>query len=347
MSTIRIGIVGLGANTRLRHVPGFRDCRDVEIIGVCNRSEASSQAAAQEMQIPKTYARWQDLVADDDVDAVVIGTWPYLHCEVTLASLAAGKHVLTEARMARNVSEARRMLVASEEHPALVTQIVPSPLGLRADRVVKRLLASGYLGELREAVVLGINDAAADPTIPLHWRQDAVLSGLNTLAVGILHETLVRWIPNPTRVIAQTQTFTKMRPDPETGVSREVETPDSARLLTEIPGGARGLYHLSSALYFAPPMQIQLYGSEGTLKCLFTPNDVLWGAQRGDSEMREIEIAADEAGGWRVEEEFIGAIRGESPVEFTNFSSGLDYMEFTEALSRSAIEARPIDLVER
>ncbi len=347
MSTIRVGIVGLGANTRLRHVPGLRACRDVEITGVCNRSEASTQRAATELQIPKTFERWQDLVADDEIDAVVIGTWPYLHCEVTLAALAAGKHVLTEARMARNVSEARRMLVASEEHPELVTQIVPSPFGLRGHRAMKRLLDDGYLGELREAVVLGINDSVADPATPLHWRQDAILSGLNMLALGIMHETLVRWTPNPTRVVAQSQTFTTTRPDPETGEACEVETPDSVRVLTEIPGGAQGLYHLSGALHFGPAVQIQLYGSEGTLKYQFAPEDILYGAQKGDSALSEIKIAQKEEGGWRVEEEFIGAIREEGPIEFTDFSHGLDYMAFTEAVSRSAIEGRPIDLIER
>jgi len=266
---------------------------------------------------------------------------------VTLAALAAGKHVLTEARMARNASEARRMLVASEDHPELVAQIVPSPFGLRAHRTMKRLLEEGYLGELREAVVLGINDSVADPAAPLHWRQDAILSGLNMLALGILHETLMRWIPNPTRVVAQAETFTKLRPDAETGEECEVETPDSVRVLTEIPGGALGLYHLSGALHFGPPTQIQLYGSEGTLKYQFAPEDVLLGGQRGDKELREIKVPEKEAGGWRVEEEFISAIREEGPIEFTDFSRGLDYMAFTEAVSRSAIEGRPIELIER
>ena len=72
MSTIRVGIVGLGANTRLRHVPGLRACRDVEITGVCNRSEASTAKAASEMEIAKTFQRWQDLIADDDIDAVAV-----------------------------------------------------------------------------------------------------------------------------------------------------------------------------------------------------------------------------------------------------------------------------------
>src|SRR5690349_13808533 len=100
MDTIRIGFVGLGANARLMHVPGFRACEDVEIVAVCNRRRESTEAAAREFGIPRTFDHWEDLVADPGVDAVVVGTWPYLHCPVTLAALAAGKHVMTEARMA-------------------------------------------------------------------------------------------------------------------------------------------------------------------------------------------------------------------------------------------------------
>ena len=52
-------------------------------------------------------------MADPDIDAIVIGTWPYLHCPITLAALEAGKHVLTEARMSMNAAEAHRMLAAA------------------------------------------------------------------------------------------------------------------------------------------------------------------------------------------------------------------------------------------
>ena len=62
MQTIRVGIIGLGANTRLRHVPGLRACRDVEIVAVCNRRPESTQAAAAEFNIPKTYVQWPKLV---------------------------------------------------------------------------------------------------------------------------------------------------------------------------------------------------------------------------------------------------------------------------------------------
>lgn len=335
METIRVGIVGLGANTRNRHVPGLRGCDGVEIVGVCNRTPESTKAAAAEFHIPKTYDRWQELTADPDVDAVVIGTWPYLHCEVTLAALEHGKHVLTEARMASSAAEARTMALAAERRPDLVTQIVPSPVGLVVDATVRRLTATGFLGELREFVVLGTTDAYASFDAPLHWRQSRRFSGCNMLTLGIMHETVTRWIAEPVRVFAQGQTFTPSRVDTATGRPGPVEVPDCVHVLTELPQGARGLYHLSGVAMHGPGFQVHLYGSEGTLKILTAPEETLWGARRGETELRPIPIPPDEAGGWRVEAEFVAAIRGEERVRFTDFSAGLRYMEFTEAVTRS------------
>ena len=342
MSTIRVGFVGLGANCRLRHVPGLREQEDVEIVGVANRSPESTKATAEEFGIPKTFERWEDLVADSEIDAVVVGTWPYLHCPITLAALEAGKHVLCEARMAMNVYEARRMLTAAGKHSKLVTQIVPSPFGFRAGAVVKERLAAGYIGTLREVVVLGTNDALADPETPHHWRQNAEYSGLNMLVLGILHETLIRWVPDPVRVMAQTQTYTKTRQ--VNGQPRPVETPDSVHVLTELPDGARGVYHLSSAIYHSTGMQIHLYGSQGTLKYELAPEDRLLGASKGDSTLAAIPIPDDQVSGWRVEEEFIRAIRGQERIKLTDLATGVRYMEFTEAVARSAQTGQAVSL---
>src|SRR6202035_1778435 len=100
----------------------LRAVDDVEIVAICNRRPASTSAVAREYGISRTYDQWQDMVDDAAVDAVVVGTWPYLHCPITLAALEAGKHVLTEARMSMDVAEARQMLAASRKHPQLVTQ---------------------------------------------------------------------------------------------------------------------------------------------------------------------------------------------------------------------------------
>ena len=345
-SPIRVGIAGLGANTRLRHVPGLRACDGVEITAVCNRTPASTEAAAREFNIPRTFGRWGDLVADSGIDAVVIGTWPYLHAPITLAALAAGKHVLTEARMAMNADEARRMLAASRARSDLVAQIVPSPIGLYVHQVMKELIASGFLGELREVVVIGTTDSLADPAAPLGWRQKAEYSGVNVLSLGILHETLIRWVPGPERVFAQAKVFIPQRPDPESGGAlRAVGTPDSVQVLTELPNGARGLYHFSGVARFGPGHQIHLYGSDGTLKFDASgERERLLGARTGDEQLREIPVPPDKAGGWRVEAEFVDAIRGRGTVQFTDLVTGVCYMEFTGAVSRSAREGRALDV---
>src|SRR4051794_4536958 len=114
---LRIGIVGAGQVARARHIPGFRALPGVKIVGVCNRHRESSRRVAREFDIPRVFESWEHLVDSDEIDAVVIGTWPYLHCPITLSALGAGKHVLTQARMAMNAREAQRMLDKSLEQP--------------------------------------------------------------------------------------------------------------------------------------------------------------------------------------------------------------------------------------
>ncbi len=340
--TLRVGLIGAGANTRLRHIPGLRALPDVEILAVCNRRPESTRAVAQEYGIPRTYDRWQDLVADRDLDAVVIGTWPYLHCPITLAALDAGKHVLTEARLSRNAAEAHRMLAAARQHPQLVTQVVPSPFGLKGEEVMRELLRAGFLGELREVHVFSRSGTLADPNAPLSWRQDGELSGCNMLTLGILHETLLRWVPPPVCVLAQTQAFTAERLDPETGVRRVVGTPDSVQVLTQLAGGARASYHFSGVTPYGQGMGIQLYGTNGVLWYDLS-TDRIRGASRsrGDTPgpaeaLPEIPIPANQARDWQVEADFVASIRQGAPVRYTSFETGVAYMEFTEAVARSA-----------
>lgn len=345
LQSLRVGIVGAGANTRLRHIPGLRSQAGVEIVGVVNRSPQSTERVALEFAIPQTFSSWQDLVAAPDIDAVVIGTWPNLHCEVTLAALAAGKHVLCEARMARNLAEAQQMAEAARANPHLVAQLVPSPLGLECGETVSHLIKSHYLGDLREVIVLGANDQFWDYSKPLHWRQDAEISGNNILTLGILHETLLRWVPGPVRVMAQAELFEPNRPVPSESRYAEVTIPDSLQVLTELQGGARAIYHLSGAILFGPGMQIHLYGSRGTIKIDFNQSpERVWCGRAGDSSLEELEIPAEDRGSWQVEAEFIQAIRGERKVKLNDFATGLRYMEFTEAVALSLEQEQPVEL---
>ncbi len=140
---LRIGIVGAGRVVRERHLPGFRALRGVRVVAVCNQRRESSGRIAREFDIPKVHGTWESLIDDDDVDAVVIGTWPYVHCPITLAALDAGKHVLTQSRMAMNAREAQRMLDRSLECPDLATMVVPASYGLVGDAFMRSLIADG------------------------------------------------------------------------------------------------------------------------------------------------------------------------------------------------------------
>lgn len=347
---LRVGLIGAGANTRSRHIPGLLALPDVHIVAVCNRRPESTLAVAREYNIPRTYSHWEELVADPDIDAIVIGTWPYLHCPITLAALAKGKHVLTEARLAMNAAEAHRMLAAARQHPNLVTQVVPSPFGLKGNDIMQELIGAGFLGELREVHVFSMNAALADPAAPLSWRQDLALSGFNMLTLGILHETLMRWVPPPIRVLAQVHAFLPSRIDPQSGVRRPVGTPDSVQVLAVLENGARVTYHFSGVTPFGQGMGIHLYGTEGVLH-YDLQTDRIRGAsvKRGHkagqaAELVEIDIPAERAGRWRVEEEFAEAIRGGAAVRLTDFATGVGYMEFTEAVARSAEREEPVEL---
>src|SRR5215218_7513464 len=174
--TIRVGVVGAGGNTRLHHIPKLKKIEGVEIVTVANRSRASSEKVAQEFGIPRVSENWQAVVNDSGIDAVVIGTWPYMHCPITLAALEAGKHVLTEARLAMNSSEARQMLAASRARPNLVTQVVPGPATFAADPMVMHLLNEGYVGEL-QSMDLKIPSGFMNREAPMHWRMDREFSG--------------------------------------------------------------------------------------------------------------------------------------------------------------------------
>lgn len=349
-TTLRVGIVGAGGNTRLKHIPGLLAEPGVEILAVCNRRAESTEAIAEQFGIPRKYGTWEQLLDDSDLDAIVIGTWPYLHCPITLAALQRGLHVLTEARLCMNADEAQAMFEAAQAHSHLVTQVVPSPFGLKGQAVMADLLSSGFLGELREVQVTAVNSTLSEPSTALSWRQDATLSGYNMLTVGIIQETLMRWAPPPVHVQAQAHAFIPTRIDPTSGVRRPVGTPDSVQILAQLEGGARASYHFSGVAPFGESASITLYGSEGVLHYDLI-EDRISGASRkttpGPLQMRslpEIPIPREKEGRWQVEHDFVQAIRHGTPIEFTTFARGVAYMQFTEAVVLSAEEGVVVNL---
>ena len=340
--TIRVGFVGAGNNTRRRHIPGFQKQPGVELVAVANRTKESGERVAREFELTRVYENWRDLVRARDVDAVCIGTWPSMHCAITVAALEAGKHVLCEARMAMDAAEGRRMLAAAHRAPHLVTQLVPAPHTLEVDATLRALLAEGYAGEVLAVELQAAQGQFVEPEAPLHWRQDVTLSGLNILNMGIWYEAMMRWLGPARRVAAMAKVAVPRRRDGG-GAWHDVRVPDHVDLLAQLEAGGVAHLRFSSVTALAPPSEVWIFGTDGTLR-LEADAKRLSGGRRGDRELTEIPIPAERRIGWRVEEEFVSAIRGRERVSRTTFEDGVCYMEFTEAVARSIALGQAVDV---
>jgi predicted dehydrogenase len=205
------------------------------------------------------------------------------------------------------------------------------------------MIEDGFLGALRELHVTGMNADLADPLAPIGWRQRARYSGFNMLTLGILHETAARWTAPATRVWAWALKTIPERFEPESGERVRVGTPDSVQVVTTQADGSRGLYRLSGVTWHAPGLWIEMYGSHGTIRYDLSKDRIL-AARRDESELRELAVPEEIRGRWRVEEEFVAAIRGEEHVRRSTFADGVGYMQFTEAVARSSRHQIPVDL---
>jgi predicted dehydrogenase len=332
-SIVRVGLIGAGANVRAIQIPGFRRVPGCEVVAVANRSLESSQRVADEFEIPRAYGNWEELLDDDSVDAVLIGTWPYMHSTLTLAALERGKHVLTQARMANTAQEARDMLAASRRHPDLVCQLVPTSQSYRIDNVLKRMIGDGYLGEILSVEIQRLQTRFADFGGDLDWRHDQEFSGYNLMTIGASYESTMRWLGRGNRVMAMSKVHVPNRRGADGRLST-VTLPDHVDVLYELANGAQVHMRASETTGLSAGNQTWIYGSEGTIHVDRRQN--VFAGRRGDSELSEIPNPQGEQASYRVEEEFINAIRGEEEVTMVPFETGVHYMEWTEAVYRSS-----------
>ncbi len=242
--------------------------------------------------------------------------------------------------MAMNAQEAHEMLAAAQALPDLVAQLVPSPLSFGVDKTIGRLIAAGYVGTPLSLEVTGRPGTFPDPGAPLHWREDVELSGRNVMNLGIWYETVMRWIGEATSVVASGRVVVPSRMD-AAGAATPIRIPDHLDVIAGMECGAQAHFQFSNVTGILAANRATLFGDEGVLRL---EGGKLLGGRREDTTLHPIDIPAGEAGHWRVEEEFIGAIRGEEEVTLTDFATGTKYMEFTEAVWLSIEQGRWITL---
>jgi len=333
MDVIRIGFIGLGGICRQRHVPGLKRIAGIEFRAVCNSSRASSEKAAAEFGIPKIYEQWEDLVQADDIDLVLIGAWPYLHHDASIAALKAGKHVFCQARMARNAQEAQRMYTAAQTAKTLTAGLCPVPFGLRYDRTMTRLLQEGTLGSIRLVNVHSLSPLWIDPAAPVNWRKNHHLSGLNMQTLGMYIEVIHRWFGLTTRASAETFLYTPVRKNTD-GTDFKIEIPDQILARTDVGTDLPVTYEISGVSALARET-IDIYGDRAALHYDVASDSLYLYTQNKRVPVTPLPEEEYDLDNWRVEEDFINAIRQGLPYH-PDFKDGLNYMQVIQAIYDSA-----------
>ncbi|MEV6490038.1 Gfo/Idh/MocA family oxidoreductase, partial [Actinoplanes sp. NPDC051633] len=224
---------------------------------------------------------WRSLIDRDDIDLIDVCTPGDTHAEITLAALAAGKHVLCEKPLANSVAEAREMAAAAA---SAQTRGVRAMCGFNYRRVpavalMRQLIEAGRIGTIRHVRAVYLQDWIVDPEFPLVWRLRKELAGSGALGdIGAHIVDLTQFVTGQriASVSALTETFVRERPLPaesaglaasSNGTARgEVTVDDAALFLARLDGGAVATYE---ATRFATGrkngLRVEINGSEGSL----------------------------------------------------------------------------------
>jgi predicted dehydrogenase len=327
---LRIGIVGAGNIVRTRHLPALKKHPEVEIVAVSNSTyESSEKFCGENLPHATPMRNWPELVALPDLDIIWIGTPPYMHSAVTISALEAGKHVFCQARMAMDLAEAEEMLAASKRYPELVTMLCPPPFGLRADLLVKKILAESYIGPAHHVRLQSFTGNYLDVDAPAHWRQKIEISGLNVLTLGIYVEVLQRWLGDITGVFARGKIIHPNRQ------GYEVIIPDLLTVLCSFENGAEGVLEFSGINAFGEGDRLEIYGSAGTLTYDFD-SDVVQTGKLGDKALHVVDLPSELAREWSVEDDFLAAVKSKGRIRpRPDFEEGVRYMRVVQAVADS------------
>jgi predicted dehydrogenase len=244
----RFGVLGASHFALNKMIPAMQAAGDTPVVAIASRDATKAAEAARALGIARTYTRYEDLLADPDVDAVYTPLPNHLHVPWAERAAAAGKHVLVEKPVALGAAEARRLLAARDAHKVLIgeaamTRVHPRWLAAR------ELVRKGKIGQLGAFVGSFGYDLSA--------RRDNVrfapeMGGGVLLDVGFYPVTMSRFCfdDEPTAVSAA------MAHDAQAGV--DVMTSAVLRF-------PRGHAIFTCGMQFAPEQRAQLLGSKGHL----------------------------------------------------------------------------------
>jgi predicted dehydrogenase len=147
MEPVRWGIVST-ADINRKLLAGAAESPAVEVAAVGSRDRARAEEFARRHGIPRAYGSYEELLADEDVEAVYIPLPNTMHCDWSIRAVEAGKHVLCEKPMSRRPADVERAFDAAERCNRLLSEAFMYRHHPQADKV-KALVEDGAVGELR------------------------------------------------------------------------------------------------------------------------------------------------------------------------------------------------------
>lgn len=292
---LRVGVIGTGFGATVQ-IPAFQQCDETDVIAVCSARRERADAAAAQFGLPHAFTDYHEMLQLDDLDAVSIVTPPYLHHEMALAALAAGKHVLCEKPFAVDVAEASEMYEAAQRSGR--TAMVAHEFRFSPQRAYAAyLIQDGYVGEVRQVDVSVYmrGRAGGGGARPWTWQAErgrggGMLGGLGSHYIDMLRA----WLGEVDSLRGHLRTLSPERVMPETGEMRMAETDDAFGFTARFASGAWATMSASQAFIAGPGAQVSIYGREGTLVLRQgrdpnpPTNANVFGARRGETEVQEL-----------------------------------------------------------
>jgi predicted dehydrogenase len=251
---LRIGLVGCGFMGRT-HTNGYKRVGDFfpaleyspVLRSVCARNEEKVRTFADQWGYESVETDWKALVARKDIDAIDICTPNDTHAEIAIAAAAAGKMILCEKPLARNLAESRGMVDAIEK-AGVANTVWYNYRRLPAVTLARQLIELGKLGKIFHYRANFLQDWTINANLPQGgeglWRMDAAVSGSGVLGDLLSHciDTAM-WLNGGIKeVTAMTETFIKERVHQLTGKMQQVTIDDACSFLCRFSNGSLGLF---------------------------------------------------------------------------------------------------------
>jgi predicted dehydrogenase len=302
VNTIRWGLVGAGDIAEKRVAPALSSTRDSKLVAVSRGRAELAEEFARRFGAPRWYATWEEMLRDEEIDAVYVATPVHLHAPITIAAAEAGKHVLCEKPMALDVAECDRMIAAAEASGVKLGIAYYRhfyPLVAR----IRELLASGAIGAPIVAQINAFEHFDPAPGHPRAWLLDPERAGGGPMFDFGCHriEVLLDLL-GP--LASLESTLTRVR------LAREVEDTGSAILRFDAgPLATLTVTHAAAE----PQDTLHIFGSEGSIHVprLSGAELHLW---HGGTETVELHPAPDNLHQPLVEQFVRAALAGTAPA---------------------------------